>query len=236
MSRFGGPLKEAPILNRSQRLWYKDFPVGYDPDYVAFMDDFVNVAVDATSMWTVVKDTGASVAIVADTAGGEVRLNSTATTDDDGASIQGNEVFLPVAGRDIWFSARVKVSVGAQCDAFIGLCENFATDPEACLTSSNRIGFQINDGSASLLCKNEKTDTETSTASGVTVANATYYKVEFHVVGVEKIEFYVDRQLVATHTTNIPIVELAPAFFNLSGDATGTHTATADYILCVATR
>lgn len=236
MSIFGGPIKERARKSMPLRLWYEGRPVGTDPDFVVTSDDFSNVAINVTNDWTQVKDAGAAVAYVADTAGGEVVLTSTATTDDDGASLQGNEIFLPVAGRTIWFEARVKASDADQHDFFVGLTENWGTNPEDGLAASNRIGFQINDGNASILCKSEKADTETSTDSGLDQADATYNKLGFKVNGVDSIDFYVDRVLVATITTNIPVVELAPAILNISGNNTGTHTATCDYIDVVATR
>ena len=60
---------------------------------MVYMDDFTGVTLDNTNDWTVVKDSGASAAIAADVVGGAVTLSSTATTDNDGASIQGNEIF-----------------------------------------------------------------------------------------------------------------------------------------------
>jgi hypothetical protein len=236
MTHLGGPLKEQAILNRSQRVWYTNLPVGNDPDYFVFYNDFDRVALDSTNNWTVVKDAGASAAISA-AQGGTVVLTSTATTDDDGASIQGQALATPAAGRTIWFCARVKASSAADHDMFIGLTANWGTNPEDVLTTNNRIGFQIADGSAVIQCKNDKAGTATTTSSGVTSANATYNKVAFKVNGVDSIEYYVDDQLVATVTTNIPTAAaLAPAFMNLSGSATGTHTATCDYIQVVQTR
>lgn len=199
------------------------------------MDDFTVAVFNATDDWTVVKDASATVTVAADTIHGAALLTSAATTDDDGASIQGNEVILPAAGRTIWFEARIQASDADQHDGFVGICENFATNPEACLTASNRIGFQINDGNASILCKSEVADSESSTDSAVDQADATYNTVGFKVNGTSTIEFYVDRVLVATHTA-VPTTEMTPAFFNLSGNATGTHTAQADYIFACWTR
>jgi hypothetical protein len=109
----------------------------------------------------------ASVGIVGDTVGGELALTSAATTDDNGASIQGNEIFAVAAGKDIYFSTRIKCNDADQTDICVGLTVNFATNPEAMLTAADRIVFQVDDGNASILCKTEKNGTETSTDSGV---------------------------------------------------------------------
>jgi hypothetical protein len=220
----------------SLKKWGLDLPQGrMSPDYVTVFDDFTGVVIDATNDWTVVKDSSAAVALVADTAGGEVVLTSQTTTNDDGASIQGNEIFLPAAGRTIWFETRIKVADADQQDVFVGICENFATDPEACLTASNRIGLQITDEDASILCKSEVADAETSTDSAIDAVDATYIRLGFKVSGISQIQFFVNRELVATHTT-VPATEMAPAIFSLSGNASGTKSLTADYIMCVATR
>lgn len=232
---FSGPLlhhgKDDP------KKWYAGLPIWGDPDFQVFFDDFDMVAQDQTNDWTVVKDTGASVAIGADALNGTVVLTSAATTDNDGASIQGNEVFALGSGKKLWFETRLQVSDADQMDVFAGLTINFATNPEAVLSAADRVGFQIDDGNASILCKSEKSSTETSTDSGVDASDATYVKLGFRWDGSSKVEFFVDRALVATHTTNNPDDEnLTPALFELSGNSTGTKSMTADYVMVIIER
>lgn len=218
------------------RKFFAELPQAFAPDYVSIFDDFTGIAVDSTNDWTVVKDTGAAVAIAADTANGALTLTSTATTDNDGASIQGNEIFLPAASRVIWFETLLQVSDADQMDVMAGLSVNFATNPEAALAAADRICFQINDGNASILCKTESGGTETSTDSGVDAADATNVRLSIRVDGIGKAEFYVNRNLVATHTTNIPATEMTPALMEVSGDASGTKSMTVDYVMCVQDR
>lgn len=206
------------------------------PNLHRFHDDFNGVAIDATNAWTVIKDAGATAGIVADTAGGELALTSTATTENDGASIQGNEVWLPATNRVIGLEWRIKIATAAQIDAFIGLGVNFATDPEAALIAANRIGFQIDDGSAVILCKTESGGTETSNSSTISAVDATYIRLGLLIEGTGSVKFYVDRILRRTHTTNIPATELALAAAQISGQATGTQALTIDYVTAVATR
>ena len=102
---FTGPVLFAG--KDGQRKWFENLPIDKNPDYVVYMDDFTGVALDSTNDWTVVKDSSASAAIAADVVNGAVTLSSQATTDNDGASIQGNEIFAVATTRDIWFETKI---------------------------------------------------------------------------------------------------------------------------------
>tara|TARA_R110000851_G_scaffold322155_2_gene488024 strand:+ start:5062 stop:5775 length:714 start_codon:yes stop_codon:yes gene_type:complete len=233
---FTGPVLYAGV--NGSKKWFADLPVGVNPDYVVLMDDFTGIALDATSDWTVVKDSGASAAIDADAESGTLILSSAATTDNDGASVQGNEIFRVASGRDIWFETKCWITDAEEdnMDLCVGLTINFATNPEAMLTATDRIVFQINDGGTSILAITEKNGTETSTDTGLD-AEAFSQTLGFHVKGTGSVEFFVNRVKVATHTTNIPDDEnLAVAAMQLSGSASGTKSANIDYLLASQTR
>ncbi len=239
---------KGPILYSAARKGLENLQVGVWPDQAVFLDDFTGIVIDATNDWTVVKDSGASVAIAADTATGVVALTSTATTDDDGASIQGNEIFqLPsTAGEKLFFEARFSIastagsSVG-QMDIWVGLCENFATHPENAFAAANRIGFQLDDGSSltRLISESGGTETETELAATYNLTDDTYVTVGFIATKgttTDTVQFYYDRQLVGTHTTNIPTALMTPAAVEVSGDATGTKSMSVDYIMAAVDR
>ena len=233
---FTGPVLYAGV--NGSKKWFADLPVGVNPDYVVLMDDFTGIALDATSDWTVVKDSGASAAIDADAESGTLILSSAATTDNDGASVQGNEIFRVASGRDIWFETKCWITDAEEdnMDLCVGLTINFATNPEAMLTATDRIVFQINDGGTSILAITEKNGTETSTDTGLD-AEAFSQTLGFHVKGTGSVEFFVNRVKVATHTTNIPDDEnLAVGAMQLSGSASGTKSANIDYLLASQTR
>jgi hypothetical protein len=234
VTHFSGPIEYSG--KGATGAWGTDLTIAANTDVVVYMDDFLDVAVDATNDWTVVKDTDAAVAIVADTVNGLVSLTSKATTDDDGASIQGNEVFKAASGKVIWFETKLQNNKVAQSDICVGLTVNFVTNPEAMLAAADRIVFQVDDGNASILCKTELGGTETSTDSGVDMVDATDVILGFRVSGTGRVDFYVNRNLVATHTTNIPTTELALAAMSLSGDNLGTRATLIDYIFASATR
>ncbi len=210
-------------------------PVGYSPTWLGFCDDFYETL--NTSRWATVKDSGASAAITADAANGVLLLSSTATTDDDGALVQSvSEFILPTTGKRFAVEAKVKISVADQTDFFFGLSQKAATNPEAILTASNRIGFQVDDGNPSILCKSENTDVETSKDSELDFADATYRVLGISYDGAGVVSYYIDGTLVHTVTTNIPATELAIAMFHLSGNATGTRTTTWDYVSVMVER
>jgi len=236
-TRFSGPVLYSGANTNASFAGIGQMPIGINPAYFSIVDDFVGVAFDSTNDWTVVKDSGASVGIVADTVGGEIALTSAATTDNDGASIQGNEIFAVATDKDIYFSTRLKCNDADQTDICVGLTVNFATNPEAMLTAADRIVFQVDDGNASILCKTEKNGTETSTDSLVDLADDTYVVLSFNATSTGSVTFFVNGKQVAQHTTNIPDDEnLTVAAMSLSGSASGTRATTLDYLIAAQTR
>ena len=234
---FTGPVLFAG--KDGQRKWFENLPVDKNPDYLVYMDDFTGVSLDDTDDWTVVKDSSASADIAADVVGGAITLSSQATTDNDGASIQGNEIFALSSTRDIWFETLLTPTdaEGNAIEICVGLTVNFATNPEAMLTAADRIVFQVDDGDSNIDCVTEKDGTATTTDSGVDIASGTAVTLGFHVKGTGSVEFFVNRNLVATHTDNIPDDEnLAIGAMELSGSATGTKAATIDYLFAAQGR
>lgn len=236
---------DLPIVGRNTadeaKEWFNDLPLPGHPDYVHFMDDFLRVAFDDATAgdrtrWTQINDTGASLGIEADTRGGWATLNSQATTDNNGCSIQGNEIWAVAADKYLHVEAKLKFHDADDCDFFFGLSENFATNPEAVLSAANRIGFQVDEGNASILCKTESGGTETSTDSGVDAADDTEVTLGIRCHGTGLVEFYVNRTKVATHASNIPTANMALALAHLSGSATGTFIMEVDYIAAAMER
>jgi len=227
----------TPVLYSGYAAGYKDLremPMSINPDYFCLEDDFVY---ELDTGWTVVKDSGAAVAIVADTVGGELAITSAATTDNDGGSVQGNEIFAVAADKNMFFQTRIKNNDVDQSDICVGFTVNFATNPEAMLTAADRIVFQVDDGDASINCITEKDGTATTTDSGIDMADDTYIKLGIACSGTGKVEFFINDKLVATHSTNIPDDEnLAIAAMSLSGSASGTRATTIDYLMGARTR
>ena len=79
--------------------------------------------------------------------------------------------------------------------------------------------------------------TATTTDNGIDIASGTAVTLGFHVKGTTSVEFFVNRLLVATHTTNLPDDEnLAIGAMELSGSATGTKSMAIDYLFTCQTR
>ena len=234
---FTGPILFAG--KDGNRKWFENLPVDKNPDYLCYIDDFTGVTLDTTNDWTLIKDSSATAAIGADLVNGTVVLTSQATTDNDGASLQGNEIFAVSSSRDIWFETKLFITdaEGDAMDVCVGLTVNFATNPEAMLTAADRIVFQVDDGDSNIDCITEKDGTATTTDSGVDIVSGTNVTLGFHVKGTGSVEFFVNRNLVATHTANIPDDEnLAIGVMELSGSATGTKSMTVDYLFAAQDR
>jgi len=237
---------KGPVLFSSARPSLENLKISMWPDQFTYMDDFYEGAVDTTLKWTIVKDSGASAGIVADAEGGEIALTSAATTDNDGASIQGkHEIFaLPsTAGDAIWYETRVKVSDADQMDLLVGMTETFSTNPEAALLSDEIIGFLLTDGSAVIAGITEAGGTRTTVTfddtTKATLADDTYITLGFKATkgsSTNTVDFYINRKKVGTSTSNVPTENLKLTAMSLSGDATGTKVTTLDYVMAAQDR
>ena len=236
---------KGPVLF-SNASAFENLKMSMWPDQFTYFDDFNQGALDATHNWTIVKDSGATAAVVADSLAGEVNLTSANTTDNDGASIQAKQesFALPTsAGKKLYFETRVKISDATQTDFLVGFTETFATNPEAALSSSNVIGFVKVDGSAIVKGTTESGDTQTlvefSDTTKSTMNNDVYVTlglVATKGTTTDKVEFYINRTKVGTSTTNIPTANMKVMAMSVSGDATGQKVTTIDYIMAAKDR
>jgi hypothetical protein len=187
-----------------------------------------------------VKDSGATVLKSADAENGVLVLTSAATTDDDGAAIQLlDTTFLVKSGKKLWFEARVKVSDADQCDMFCGLANEIATNPEDLwATGQARVGFRIADGDASIKCTfDDDTSLVVDVDSTKDASDDTFVKLGMRTDG-GSIRYYINRALVHTASidSDVAAVTMCPAFGGISGNNSGTHTRSIDYIFCAQER
>jgi len=93
------------------------------------------------------------------------------------------------------------------------------------------VWFEYDENDTNWQCVNSIAGTETKTDSGVAIAAATKYDLKFFVNAAgTSIEFFVNGVSKATHTTNIPTVDLSPILY---GRCTETHVEAASSILAV---
>lgn len=237
--RLGAPL--VHFNGPGETSWVNDLPVQANPNYVVYFNDFLTAQdYDTTNRFNQVKDTGAAVAVVADGFRGAVTITSAATTDNDGGYFGlAQENFLLATSKKLWMSALVKGSSVADMDLWVGLSEAVATNPENVVAdATHRIGFELLDGSAVLQAKTSNGTTASAESTTISAVNDTYIKLDLVWDGEGTVKFYVDDVLQVSKTTHLPAVTdvLTPGFYELSGSASGTRTATIDYMLVVAER
>ncbi len=104
--KLNGPVVDGGFT--LDRAWFKDMPVLGDPSYIHFMDDFTGIAVNLTNDWTQLEDAAASMEIEADTLGGRL-LMQTSANDNQGTSIQGNEIFQVSPNIQTWFETKINL-------------------------------------------------------------------------------------------------------------------------------
>ena len=236
---------KGPVLF-SNASAFENLKMSMWPDQFTYFDDFNQGALDATHNWTIVKDSSATAAVVADSLNGEVNLTSANTTDNDGASIQAKQesFALPTtAGNKLYFETRVKISDATQTDFLVGFTETFATNPENALLSSNVIGFVKVDGTAIVKGTTESGDTQTlvefADTTKSTMENDTYVTLGLVATkndSTNKVQFFINRNLVGSSTTNIPTANMKVMAMSVSGDTTGTKVTTIDYIMAAQDR
>lgn len=225
-SHFKGPV----LHNDTVGTWTAKLPVAQDPDYVVYFNDFLSTADYAATDWTITTTEdgagSATEAIATDELGGALLITND-DADDDADSLQMNEeVWKLSSGKRLWYKTRMKLSDATQSDLFVGLCITDTTP----LVATDRIGFEKNDGDALLDALCELNSTETNTASVATAADDTYVELGFYWDGKNKVEYFVNDALVATHTSNIPSDENLAVTIHLVNGEAAAKTATVDYI------
>lgn len=239
-----------------------------DPEYFVLFDDFlfdvVTVSAAVHSIWTTTVDAGGTTLKVADAPNGVLQLSSGNTTENLGTAIQvTNNTYDFSSSNEGWFETRVMLTDADKTDVFAGFTFNFATDPEACLTAPDRIGFSLIGDSANWNCVTERSGIETRVVcdgtevdgimrnvplvAAIDMSTATdpddaaWDKLGIHIVstndrGAGVIEFYINDVKVCTTLNNIPDdVFLSMALMQLNGEA-ANNSMYVDYIYGACTR
>jgi hypothetical protein len=226
----------GPVRNRARvdgdRAFFSNLPVGHEPDLIEYFNDFLFSKDYVAADWVVTEtDAGATQAIAADVTGGALLLTNTATENDILQLQSAEEWFKLTSGKRAWFECRFKVSDATEQDLFIGFA---TTDTSIIAGTTDSIGFRKLDGSTSLLSITEDNTSETTNAAA-TLADDTFVTVSFYYDGQSSVSFYLkdsagNRNLTATHTSNIEVTNKLALTFTLMAGEGAAETMSIDYV------
>jgi len=241
----------APLVHSAgpgETKWLNDLPTHANPNYVVYFNDFLTAEnFDTTNAFVTLRAGTGTNAIATDAVNGRLSIPSQATTDNAGGYVGLNQENFRVAdnGKKLWFSTVLQMSTPGDQDMFAGFSIAVASTPVnvwADGTTTSKICFEVIDGSAEIFCKTLTGGTATNTATGVSMVANTDIKLDIVVSATSATnrvaEFYINNKLVARNTANIPAssVQMTPGVAFISGSATGTMTASVDYILAATER
>jgi hypothetical protein len=182
--------------------------------------------------WTVTA-TGSGTSAISNADNG-VLLLTNAAADDDARFLQWTrETFKFVAGKKLWFKARIQVSDATQSDFVLGL-QITDTTP---LAVSDGVYFRKDDGDANLDFVVVKDSTATTATAASTITAATWTELAFYYDGVSSITAFKDDVPIATSvTTNLVDDEELTISFGVQNGEAVAKTMSIDYILVAKQR
>lgn len=229
----------GPILNKDRtdrsdtdtRRWFSTLPMGQEPDFITYENNFLAEQDYAAADWIITTTEAgsgdATEALASDEIGGALLITND-DADNDSDELQATQENWGLqAGKKMWYETRIKVSDATQSDLFLGLA---ITDTTIIDGTTDSIGFRKDDGDANIDVVSEKDSTETLTDSGKDLVDDTYVKLGMYWDGVSTVEFYVDRNKVASHTTNNPDDENLTITMAIQNGEAVAKTMTVDYI------
>lgn len=189
----------------------------HDPSVgVLLQEDFVSYDATATTGDYLLTQATTGTGAISTAAPGVLELDSNSTTSTQGANLQRiKSAFIPAAGKDIWFETKLKiVDTYDKVELFAGLSELDTTlIGSSANSSANHVGWQCVTDDGVLLFSAEKAGAG-ATKAAATIAEDTYIRLGFRIIGVTEVEQYINGVLVGTNhvTANIPIVAIYPSF------------------------
>lgn len=209
-------------------MWFEDF------------DQFL-LTDGTTAQYTV---TAASTGTAALTAvNGGALLLTAANTDEDLIQVQRTTAtYLPEVGKKTFFKARLKLSVAALTDLFIGLSViDTSLIAASAIGTTEAMGFfkAATDTSLTFYNRLDGTTGSTSASSIGTVANDTYFTVSFLYDGVDKV-YYAFNDVVLGSVSGaaayLPNTIMSPSIAIAQEGTGGAGTCTVDYVMVAQER
>ena len=168
----------------------------------------------------------ASEAIGTEAGGWLVLTNDDADNDNDFLQLKG-ESFKFVAGKKLWFEAKLKTNDATDSDIVIGL-QITDTSP---LDTTDGVFFLKADGSAGVDFLVEKNNTATTVEDVATMADDEAIVLGFYYDGISTLEYRVNRDAVGTVAlTNLPDDEELTVSFGIQNGEAAAKTLSVDYI------
>ena len=207
-----------------------DFP---SPEFYGWFDDFDGAMFGDWVVTATEAGSGDASESVQDADLGVLLLTPDAADDDNVFLQSSSEIFKFVAGKRLYFGCRFKVADVTQCDFVLGLQIRDVSP----LAVSDGIFFQKDDGDALLDFHCEK-DAVSSDATAIkTLADDTWYVVEFYFDGIDKVHAFVDGTEVGyTAITNAPDDEELAISAGIQNGAAAVKTMSIDWIRVVKER
>lgn len=225
-------------------MW-DDCPSPMDPNYRSqvfeLFDDFTNFDPTAsTGNWPEsVVGTGTQ-ALIADVAGGVLRLSCQATTDNACEQMMYvSDPFKLAANKTLWYETRVKITGDVQSEHSFGLAalgEDLTAVAD--VLPADGVSFSTQDASLAAALTASKDGTDTGAVAAVhTLVTATWVTLGFKIVGLTSVTPYVDGVAgTAATATFCDDESLAPYFLVRNGDGTTTQILDVDYVRCCQLR
>ena len=244
-THFRNPVMFAGLAKNTK--WFKDLPVDNNPNFTCYKDDFIYNTLPSSQWSTSIADGGASAGI-SNEVNGAVTLTSANTTDNKGlALVKTQNTFQAVAetrdstgaitnpGTVIWYEARIKNNDANATDYGTGLVETFTGSSG--WRSANRISIESNNGEQfyRFVTKNAS-GTNQVQYTAYTITDDAYDTVGFRCDRAGKVEFFVNRVLAATVTSNINTDDMQMFAASVTASASGQRVTSLDYITCTANR
>lgn len=220
-------------------------PSPMDPNYRSqvfeVFDDFTNFDPTAsTGNWPeAVVGTGTQ-ALLADVAGGALRLSCQATTDDACEQMMYvSDPFKLAAGKTLWYETRVKITGDVQSEHSFGLAalgEDLTAVAD--VLPADGVCFSTQDASLAAALTASKDGTNTGAVAAVhTLVTATWVTLGFKIDGLTSCTPYVNGVAgTAATATFCDDESLAPYFLVRNGDNVTTQIMDVDYVRCTQLR
>ena len=218
------------VTNVGENSPFADLAMPAPTQFHNYMEDFDYYT---AGDWTVTETDAAATQALTDGDGGLLLITNSAA-DNDLVSLQKKgESFLFVAGKKLFYEARLKVSDATQSDVVVGL-QITDTTP---LDVTDGVFFIKADGAATVNLRVEKDNTATTATSIATMADDTFIRLGFYYNGSDAVQYFVNGALGGSMVvTNLPDDEVLTVTIAIQNGEAVAKTMTVDYVFVAKER